>query len=187
MEEARRECELTQLREATERSQRGIILPGARVVSIDGTDREVRWFQGRPVMLFKGEIHEIRFEGQPVVVFIDHTETRLGMTESRDVYFGDKFHKIKFGGPDFELIVDEVYPYRLNFEAPDAVVITVDGGEHRARLGGPSPRVEIGPDNLWGQIFSAPPAEGKSQWPLATLNSHWHFSKNATWNTLWIR
>jgi hypothetical protein len=80
------------------------------------------------------------------------------MTESRDVFFGSRFHKIKFGGPNFELIVDEVTPFRVGFDSPDVTLVTIDGRQHKLRLGGPAPLVEIGSVSLNDQIFGHPAA-----------------------------
>ncbi|OQV20494.1 hypothetical protein BV898_05539 [Hypsibius exemplaris] len=152
--QARRDLELDQLADSVERSRRGILLPGTPRAFINETEYETQWYDGRPVVLVDGSIFDIGFtdSSKPVLVIVDGNSTGpLRMAEEREVFIGNGFHKIRFGGPNYELVV-EGQPYRCVFGG-SAVPVFIDGADRMVQLDGPAPRVTMGSVPLNGQIF----------------------------------
>ena len=169
VEKLKKDLDMNELRAVVEQSAQRIPLDAGmdspNVVFIDEQARVVRWVNDvGPVVVIDGLVFDIGFNSNspPVNVYIDHIATSLRMDKESSLFFGSKFHTIKFGGPNFELIIDGK-PYRINFEAPE-MVLHVDGQPHRVRLGGPPPQVSIGSQPLNYRIFGNPsaPVAGKN-------------------------
>lgn len=153
--------EMNELRAVVEQSAMGIPVDAQKDPStafIDQQARVVRWVKDvGPVVVIDGLIFDIGFNhNSPAVnVYIDHIATSLRMDKESSLFFGNKFHSIKFGGPNSELVIDGI-PYRINFAEPAETPLFIDGQYHRVRLGGPPPQVCIGSQPLNDRIFGNP-------------------------------
>jgi hypothetical protein len=118
-----------------------LFAPPPREILIDGKLCSLEFAGDFPAVNMSGKLYGICFDGPPRDIIINGQPWSVAMDRPRKIHIGQRPYHIGFGGPGYELIIDDEW-YELKFGGEEKV-ITVGNKKVALQLPGAPPEVKI--------------------------------------------
>jgi hypothetical protein len=118
-----------------------LFAPPPREILIDEKLCSIEFAGDFPAVNMNGKLHGICFDGPPRDIVINGQAWSVAMDRPRKIHIGQRPYHIGFGGPGYELIIDDEW-YELKFGGEEKV-ITVGNKKVALQLLGSPPEVKI--------------------------------------------